>query len=866
MSKLNVRFPGFKYTTKGPTVIDAFIVKAISNYDNKELDLYNTDGVKLKTWDIESEDLYIPVKSDKCVLFTSEPQQRQVIHTRTKSITKNISSDSIGAYFNAESEQYINEQEKTVEYRYVITRNSLSEFLTSINVKEPSSLDDDDLQLDVFENSKNEKIEDVSEDANALFTVNVVSVPQIITFTFYLYTQLPEDAAIIPQEEGPFAYIGSYEVKYNPYARDTDLVVTVAPSTYMYLDVNNITTSYSVCKQNSNFSKVLYTRDQVVQDIENGENCMSDYKYKTDGATPFDCIAIPGDKYNNQDGSVTSKSNFCILGMKTVNLNYTIKFIDNDINQPQIQYLFSKKLEYNLESINAPEQFEQKVLSVTSKKTNNYLEKNGDCASTLDFLYDDTQRQCSKKYPYYIWPLKNKSCSDKKKYLIYSNTLAESFKRFWVTGNIAVIGDTEDLELKGYVNTRSYLYKNTFQYNFDSETNTATIEGDVFVVKDPGLFSTINKKKRRDTKPNYRNAYKEEIQNFTTVSNDTICNFSTRFAWVQATYEPYPKNQSDYKVVPYIMQNGTEESQPNVTWQQNLNVFETDGATTKKPIDSFNKIVKTVVSYDYDYNKQEEISARSSFQAVDSDNIPLYQGNSVIKFTANKDQLYIIKVELVNSHVYNYKINNDDLENPVVSSRLGDIEVYFQSGVITYTPLTGQLNKAYYIGNGAQAEVAVNFNITPKDSSSSEDSGSSSSSDSSKFPDPVYSVAVYQADNIEEFKSQFGWPSEEGLINLTTVKSNDGESVNQYKLLDQCIVFNQAKVIEESNWILYDEKIEDADDNVHYEQRFIPYVSRYMFPPDKCVETRGVYQMGSKSVKDFQGQVKIQQVKTKINS
>jgi hypothetical protein len=45
----------------------------------------------------------------------------------------------------------------------------------------------------VFENSKNEKIEDVSEDANALFTVNTVSVPQIITFTFYLYTQLPED-------------------------------------------------------------------------------------------------------------------------------------------------------------------------------------------------------------------------------------------------------------------------------------------------------------------------------------------------------------------------------------------------------------------------------------------------------------------------------------------------------------------------------------------------------------------------------------------------------------------------------------------------------------------------------------------------
>ena len=850
MSKLNVRFPGFKYTTKGPTVIDAFIVKAVSNYDNKELDLYDTDGVKLKTWDTNSVDLYIPVKSDKCVLFTSESQQRQVTPTRTKSITKNISSEYIGAYFNAESEQYINEQEKTVEYRYVITRNSLSESLTSINVGGLSSLDDDDLQLNVFENSKNEKIEDVSEDANALFTVNTVSVPQIITFTFYLYTQLPEDRQITPNEGGPFAYIGSYEIKYNPYARDTDLVVTVASSTNMYLDVDNITIRYPVCKRQSEFSKVLFTQDQVVKDIEDGKNYMTDYTYKTD--SNFDCVAIPGDDYNDYKGGINS-GKLCALGMKTVSLKYTQNFTDDDITYPQIKYLFNNnKLQYTLASISSrePSQFEHTRLMVSSKKTNIFTTDGH--AYTLDFLYDDVEKQFNKKYPYYIWPLKKSNCSDKKKYLIYSITPKEIFGQFLKPiGAIADVGDSKTKVFRGYATSRYYTWKNQFQYNFDPETKIATISGDVFAVKDPVKYWD------KDGLGN-RNDCKSEIQKFTTISEDTICNFTTKYAQVQATYGTNFKNQSDYKVVPYIMQNGTEESQPNVTWMRNLNVFETDGATTKNPLNSFNKIIKTV-TWD-DGSKQEEIPARSSFQAVDSDNIPLYQGNSVIKFTADKDQLYIIKVELVNSHVYNYKIYNQNLEDPVVSSRQGDIQVYFKSGVITYIPSTNQLNKAYYIGNGAQAEVAINFTITPEDSSSSEDDSSSSSSDTVKYPDPVYSVAVYQADNIEEFKTQTGWPSEEGLINLTTVESNDGESVIQYNLLDQCIVFNQAKVVEESNWILYDEKV-DGD----YAQRFIPYVSRYMFAPDKCVETREVYQMAAENVKDFQGQTKIVQVKTQIN-
>lgn len=859
MSKLNVRFPGFKYTTKGPTVIDAFIVKAVSNYDNKELTLYDTDGdTPLATY--TNKDLYIPTSSNKCVLFTPECQQRKIIHTRTKSITKNISSEDIGAYFNAESEQYINEQEKTIEYRYVITRESLSESLESANAKELSSinsLDDDNLELNVFENSKNEKIEKISDDINALFTVNVATVPQIITFTFYLYTQLPEDEEITPNEEGSFAYIGSYEVKYNPYARDTDLVVTVAPSIYMYLNVDAITTKYSVCKRKSEFSKELFNQDQVVKDIEAGSNYMTDYKFKTGGSTPFDCIAIPGHDYNDHKGGINS-GKLCALGMKTVHLNYSTEFIDTDIVYPQIKYLFSdNKLNYKLESTQAfePTQFEHIVLSMSSKWTNNFLSST-EHAYTLDFLYDDTAKQFKKNYPYYIWPLKNKDCSDKQKYLIYSIKPGEIFD-LWKKqpiGTIAVIDNSPDLIFRGYATHRSYKWQKTFNYTFDPETNKATIKGDVFAVKDPLKYWSIGDLVSRDD-------CKKAIQNFTTVSNDTICNFNTRRAFVQATYESDPKNQSDYTVVPYIMQNGTEESQPNVTWIQNLNVFETDGSTTKAPIDSFNKIIKTNVTYDE--SKQEEIPARSSFQAVDSDNIPLYQGNSVIKFTADQDKLYIIKVELVNSHVYNYIIHNYDLENPVVSSKLGDIKVQFQSGAITYTPLNNQLNKAYYIGNGAQAEVAINFNITPEDSSSSEDDYSSSSSDSVKFPDPVYSVAVYQADSIEEFKSQLGWPKDPGLVKLTTVKSKDEESVNQYDLLDQCIVFNQAKVVEESNWILYDEQIGDTD---NYKQCFIPYVSRYMFVPDKCVETRGVYQMAAKNVKDFQGQVKIQQVKTQINS
>jgi hypothetical protein len=62
---------------------------------------------------------------------------------------------------------------------------------------------------------------------------------------------------------------------------------------------------------------------------------------------------------------------------------------------------------------------------VSSKKTNIFTTDGH--AYTLDFLYDDVEKQFNKKYPYYIWPLKKSNCSDKKKYLIYSITPKEIF-------------------------------------------------------------------------------------------------------------------------------------------------------------------------------------------------------------------------------------------------------------------------------------------------------------------------------------------------------------------------------------------------------------------------------------------------------
>lgn len=811
-----VKFPGLRYITLGPAVIDAFLVKAHTNYLNKDLDILSPDG-KTKL----NAALYRPsIKSFKAPTDINTDTQIAEFHCEgydnntgsTGKISPTFQSKAISILptkitrtntFVSRSLQIVDDDD-VIKYAYLIgTKDGINDltqgYETSFHEKEDLSFNKPDKNNDKY----------------ALFSVRCDPVPQVITFTFYFYTTVPVKDKIDPKTNSNFAYIGSYQAQYNPYSSSVTNIVTVANWTDMYYDIDDSTKEH----------QFIYAKDvnDVRMDLGKPMNeILYDYytDHRTSSNTTYSYI-VPEPGYNKKDKDSTMWMFYDVTDIavkhtfQKANTFFT-KYLyeDPDSSWPEPEYSLNEYYHSDWSTIVKVQGTPASALF--SSNHNNSLWDVGWNGSNVCYIFN------SHPFTFCAYSHKDQNVWDGKKYCSSNGHWSEM-------GNLQKLSTTNEWD----VNEDTFTF--TFPINF-------------LFVAGKDVHSTVAEKNDMGwgpTGPKLDNSIRFWQGNALTT------NYSYATAKITRTCASQKLNHSEYQIVPYFYQNGFNGLNCNV------------------------KHVKEVTVTNEQYSQVNAISyaeytsgtigacvptpAYSTFQSKkDREEIPLYKGANKVTFKTDNGALYIIKVEYMypnaviwlHSGKYGIATSTVNLSKTTVpecgvyipsgSNEDGTFayQVTFGVGQNTVKCLGGdERNRGYFVGTGGKTTIDITFDIDATDEWKK------------SLQTPVYSVAVYTLDETA-FDSESDMLSKikqltQNINGLVT----DSTTISQ---LNQYVVFNTAKVYEEKQYVMAGEECDDI--------RF--FVSRYMFKPSLCIETFGSYTYNSTNIKGFDGNLVMEKTYT----